>query len=161
MRSEIIFFDSPQESVNGVLRGLISLLIILPTYYLLSRISPKRFSFTRGTAFWSLAMASAIGVISPKNIKELVFFGCCVGLIMFSFSAFMPFNDLTFHSILDAGIQLLAGIILGLVTSIGLWYIYWNNHWLRIKKEYNIPCQVAGFIFFLVIQEIIAIQVKH
>jgi len=159
MRSEIIFFDNPQESANGTLRGLISLLIIVPLYYLIFYISPNRFSFTRGTIFWSLAMASAIGVISPKNIKELVYFGCCVGLIMFSLSAFKPLKDLTINSILDAGIQLSVGIILGLVTSIGLWYIYWNNKSLRIKKEYNIPWQIACLIFFLVFQEIIAVKI--
>ena len=46
MKSSIVFFDNLNESANGTLRGLISLLTLLPIYYMISLTNPKLFVFS-------------------------------------------------------------------------------------------------------------------
>lgn len=155
MKTTIVFFDTPGESANGTLRGLISLLVLLPTYYGISRIDAKLFPFSNGTPFWILAMSSGIGVIQPNNLTELLFFGMCIGGIMLSVHSFWLFN---YKKIKDTLISLFVGIVLGFISSMSLWYIYWNNSVLRIPAKYNIVWQILNaciFLFILYLTDII------
>lgn len=152
MKSSIVFFDNLNESANGTLRGLISLLTLLPIYYIISLINPKLFVFSNGTPFWLLAMSCGIGVIEPKSIKELLFFGSCVGLIMFSLHAFWSLDNLfSFTQLTNIVIQLLVGIIIACISSAIVWYIYWNNNYIRIPAKFNMHWQVVNFIIFICI----------
>lgn len=147
MKTQIVFFDTQGESANGTLRGLISLLVLLPTYYGISRIDPKLFPFSNGTPFWILAMASGIGVIQPTNITEILFFGMCIGLIMFSIPSFSLFDYN--KKIKGTLISLFVGILLGFIASLSVWYIYWNNSVLRIPAKYNIVWQILNAFIFV------------
>ena len=152
MKSSIVFFDNFNESANGTLRGLISLLTLLPIYYMISLTNPKLFVFSNGTPFWLLAMSCGIGVIEPKSIKELLFFGSCVGLIMFSLHAFWSLDNIfSIKKLSDIIIQLLVGIIIACIASAIVWYVYWNNNYVRISAKFNIHWQVVNFIIFICI----------
>ena len=151
MKSKIVFFDNPKESANGTLRGLINLLILLPCYYLISKLIPKHFKFSKGTPFWLLAMACGIGVIEPKSRKELLFFGSCVGLLIFCYDSFKSIDKFSFKTTKNIGLKLLVGILLGFITSTLLWYVYWDNKFLRIPGKYNIQWQILNFFFAFII----------
>ena len=152
MKSSIVFFDNLNESANGTLRGLISLLTLLPIYYMISLTNPKLFVFSNGAPFWLLAMSCGIGVIEPKSIKEILFFGSCVGLIMFSLHAFWSLDNIfSVTQLSNIVTQLLVGIVIACIASASVWYVYWNNNYVRIPNEFNMQWQVINFIIFICI----------
>ena len=94
-------------------------------------------------------MSCGVGVIEPKQQKELLFFGSCIGVIMFSLHALWNVDNLfSVKQLRYIGIMLSVGTLLGFISSMSVWYIYWDNEQIRIPSEFNIQWQLFNFLIF-------------
>ena len=101
-------------------------------YFICSIISKKYFPFGWWSIVLMLMMCSALGVIVPENVTQSIFFGACIGAVMFGAIAFYNCTmsgkkcDLkqTFKKIV---ILIAAGMILGIIANLIVYYSYWEN----------------------------------
>ena len=92
MKTELIFFDSIENSMKGTKRGLIAFISLIIFDYIW-------FSFSSKTVYKSitkkpiniyaallvyLVICSAIGVQLPKSYKEALVYGLLVGFVIYS-----------------------------------------------------------------------------
>lgn len=92
MKTELIFFDSIENSMKGTKRGLIAFISLIIFDYVW-------FSLSSGTVYKSitkkpiniyaallvyLVICSAIGVQLPKSYKEALVYGLLVGFVIYS-----------------------------------------------------------------------------
>lgn len=94
MRTELIFFDSINESAKGTLRGLIAALVLVPITavwygWLRQKIWPQnsenRVNATViiSTILVYLLTVSAIGVQIPSSVSNAAVYSALVGLVIF------------------------------------------------------------------------------
>lgn len=102
MRTELIFFDSIDESMKGTTRGLIAFISLIVFDFIWFSISKNNVykSVTKKPNIYAsilvyLIICSAIGVQLPKSYKEALVYGLLVGFVIYS-----VFN-LTSYAIFD------------------------------------------------------------
>ena len=88
MKTQLIFFDSIEESRKGTLRGLVAIavLIILDLLWFqimdYSPIITKKFNFISAFITYVL-LCSAIGVQQPNSVEEAIVYGALVGFVIY------------------------------------------------------------------------------
>ena len=71
---------------------------------------------------------------------------------MFSLHAFWSLDNIfSFTQLSNIVTQLLVGIVIACIASASVWYVYWNNNYVRIPNEFNMQWQVINFIIFICI----------
>ena len=90
MKTQLIFFDSWEESKKGTLRGLVAIITLILCDLIWFQILDykkeggvtKKFNYISAFLAW-LLICSAIGVQLPNNYKEAVVYGILVGLVIY------------------------------------------------------------------------------
>jgi len=132
MRTQLVFFDSIDESIQGTLRGLIiiiSLIIFdLIWFYFTNKYYPTTKKINYFTSFLVyLILCSALAVQEPKNLSEALLYSALVGFVtygIFNLTNFSIFSDW------NIGITLMDtiwGIINCTIAGCILYLIYWNS----------------------------------
>lgn len=94
MISKIVYFDTEENSLNGVQRGLVAFVIILLLNLIWYKVLAKNFynKYTQktesidtifGTIVIAFLLCSAIGVQLPNTAKEAIVYGILVGLVIY------------------------------------------------------------------------------
>lgn len=133
MKTELVFFDSINESMKGTTRGLIAFISLIIFDFMWFSISSKTIykTVTKKPNIFAailvyLVLCSAIAVQLPKNYYEALVYGLLVGFVVYS-----VFN-LTSYSIFNwplstAIIDTFVGIInCGIAASL-IYLIYFKN----------------------------------
>lgn len=92
MKTELIFFDSIENSMKGTKRGLIAFISLIIFDYIWFSLSSKTVykSITKkpiniyAALLVYLVICSAIGVQLPKSYKEALVYGLLVGFVIYS-----------------------------------------------------------------------------
>ena len=102
MRTELIFFDSPKESMKGTTRGLIAFISLIIFDFIWFSLSSKTIykTVTKKPNIYVvilvyLVLCSAIAVQLPKSYPEALVYGLLVGLVVYSvfnLTSFSIFN---------------------------------------------------------------------
>ena len=136
MKTELIFFDSIENSMKGTTRGLIAFvsLIVFDLIW---------FSFSRNSVYKSitksppniyaailvyLIICSAIGVQLPKSYSEALVYGILVGLCIygvFNLTSYAIFDN---WSLSTAIIDTIAGTINCAIATSLVYFIYHKNN---------------------------------
>ena len=136
MKTELIFFDSIENSMKGTTRGLIAFvsLIVFDLIW---------FSFSRDSVYKSitksppniyaailvyLIICSAIGVQLPKSYSEALVYGILVGLCIygvFNLTSYAIFDN---WSLSTAIIDTIAGTINCAIAASLVYFIYHRNN---------------------------------
>ena len=159
MKASLVFFDSQHESAYGTLRGLLAIVPLVVMYYILSLISKTNFPFGWWSVVFMLIMCSALGVIIPEDLKQSVFFGACVGAVMFGAVAFFECPRGTeqkcdlYEMSKRVGILISAGICIGIIANIIVYYAYWKNEKMKtllnpVTSTKNIIWQLGNGVIF-------------
>ena len=136
MKTELIFFDSFNESIKGTKRGLIAfialILLDLIQNYFLFKIGYKQYITKNinilGRVFSWLMLCSAIGVQKPKLMKEAIVYGALVGSV-----AYGVYNGINYAInnkwplkiyILD----FIWGIIMCSIAALMVYLFYWKHY---------------------------------
>lgn len=129
MKTQLIYFDSFENSMKGTIRGLIAfitLIIIDLIRFSLMKITNKNNNVP--TNIYSmilvyLILCSAIGVQLPSKYSEALVFGCLVGLVVYGILNFynLSFDNKDLDSIprisnLPNFINILINVFLGVIS---------------------------------------------
>jgi len=76
MKTELIFFESKEQSIEGIKRGLVAFITLILCNFLLFR-KPK--------CLQSFLICCALGVQIPKSYNEVLVYSFLVGLVVFQF----------------------------------------------------------------------------
>ena len=111
MKTELIFFDSFDESVKGTLRGFIAFVSLIIFDLIWFSISSKTVykTITKKPNIYTamlvyLVLCSAIAVQLPKNYNEALVYGLLVGFVtysVFNLTSFTIFNWSLSTAIID------------------------------------------------------------
>jgi uncharacterized membrane protein len=131
MKSEIIFFDSTQQSYEGTKRGLIAfislILFDLIWFSISKKVYPiKRLKYVYLMVIPYLLLCSAIAVQQPKSYKEALLWSFLVGLVVYGIYNSTNMIIIPQWSIKIGIIDTIAGIINCCIAGTILYFIYWN-----------------------------------
>ena len=91
MKTELIFFDTIQNSIKGTEKGLIAFISLIIFNYIWFSITKKNIykSINKKPNIFcfilvNLILCSAIAVQLPKNYKEALVYGLLVGFVVYS-----------------------------------------------------------------------------
>jgi len=131
MKTQLIFFDSIDESKKGTLRGLIviiSLIIFdLIWFYFTKRYYPITKKVNYFTAFLSyLILCSAIAVQQPGNYLEALVYSALVGFVVYGIFNLTNYSILAEWKFSIMTMDIIWGIINCAIAGSILYYIY-NN----------------------------------
>ena len=149
MRTTIVFFDNSYESANGTFRGLIGFLSILILYKLFNLYNSKLFKNDYKIVITALLLCSCLGVIELNNLMSTILLGGLVSFVIFSL--IFIYNDT--NKTISNGLQfILSGILIGIITNIIVWKLYWNTD-IRIKGSNNhyLYWQILNCIIFITV----------
>ena len=137
MKTELIFFDNYENSMQGTYRGLIAFisLIVLDfiyfnftkdLYYLGNNISKTDVNIYSALLSW-LLLASAISVQLPKNFNESILYGALVGLVVYGIFNLVNYSMLKQWSISIVLMDTIWGVFNCSFAAGLIYLLYWNN----------------------------------
>jgi uncharacterized membrane protein len=133
MKTELIFFDSIENSMKGTVRGLIAFISLIIFDFIWFSLSSKTVykSITKkpiniyATILVYLVICSAIGVQLPKTYSEALVYGLLVGFVIYSVFNLTNYAIFNNWSLSTAIIDTIMGTInCGIAASL----VYFINH---------------------------------
>ena len=131
MRATLVFYDTRLESSNGSLRSIIGYLSILTLYYILHQLDKKLFTMDNKILITAVLFTACLGVLEPKSINGASVLGGLVGLVLFTIIA--VHNPTINRSNINMLYYILSGIVIGIITNVMIWKLYWSTN-MRITK---------------------------
>ena len=156
MKSEIIYFDSYNNSIIGSFKGVISFVIIFLLLIIFSISKPNILEMNWKISIISLILAILISVIFPKNIKQAIIIGCCLFCSIFiivSLSTTMLQDNTK-----DKLISIIYLTIIGILVSVLLYYI--QLHCLKFLLATPLVLLIICMLFIFTISFFIIKMVK-
>lgn len=133
MKTELIFFDSVNESMKGTTRGLIAFISLIVFDFIWFSLSSKTVykTVTKTPNIYAailvyLILCSAIAVQLPNNYNEALVYGLLVGLVIYSIfnlTSFSIFNWPLSTAIVDT---IVGTISCGVASSL-IYLIYFKK----------------------------------
>lgn len=133
MKTELIFFDSVNESMKGTTRGLIAFISLIVFDFIWFSLSSKTVykTITKTPNIYAailvyLILCSAIAVQLPNNYNEALVYGLLVGLVIYSvfnLTSFSIFNWPLSTAIVDT---IVGTISCGVASSL-IYLIYFKK----------------------------------
>lgn len=132
MKSEIIFFDSTQQSYEGTKRGLIAFISLILFDIIWFSISKKLYPIQKPKHIYLLLikyllLCSAIAVQQPKSYKEAIVWSFLVGLVVYGVYNSTNIVIIPEWTIGISIIDTISGITNCCIAGTILYFIYWNN----------------------------------
>ena len=134
MKTELIFFDSIENSMKGTTRGLIAFISLILFDFIWFSLSSKTVykSVTKKPNIYAailvyLIICSAIAVQLPKTFNEALVYGLLVGFVIYSvfnLTSYAIFNN---WSLSTAIIDTIAGTINCGIAAVMIYLIYFRK----------------------------------
>ena len=134
MKTELIFFDSIENSMKGTTRGLIAFISLILFDFIWFSLSSKTVykSVTKKPNIYAailvyLVICSAIAVQLPKTFNEALVYGLLVGFVIYSvfnLTSYAIFNN---WPLLTAIIDTIAGTINCGIAAVMIYLIYFRK----------------------------------
>tara|TARA_A100001015_G_C14946516_1_gene694894 strand:+ start:326 stop:730 length:405 start_codon:yes stop_codon:yes gene_type:complete len=134
MKTELIFFDSIENSMKGTTRGLIAFISLILFDFIWFSLSSKTVykSVTKKPNIYAailvyLVICSAIAVQLPKTFNEALVYGLLVGFVIYSvfnLTSYAIFNN---WSLSTAIIDTIAGTINCGIAAVMIYLIYFRK----------------------------------
>ena len=134
MKTELIFFDSIENSMKGTTRGLIAFISLIVFDFIWFSLSSKTVykSVTKKPNIYAailvyLVICSAIAVQLPKTFNEALVYGLLVGFVIYSvfnLTSYAIFNN---WSLSTAIIDTIAGTINCGIAAVMIYLIYFKK----------------------------------
>ena len=153
MKSEIIYFDSYNNSIIGSFKGVISFVIIL-LLIIFSISKPNILEMNWKISIISLILAILISVIFPKNIKQAIIIGCCLFCSIFIIVSLLA----KLANTKDKLISIIYLTIIGILVSVLLYYI--QLHCLKFLLATPLVLLIICMLFIFTISFFIIKMVK-
>lgn len=132
MKTELIFFDTYENGLEGTKRGLIAFISLFVLDLIWFTFMKKYYPVTRSNIniysaiFVWLLLCSAIAVQIPKNISEAIVYGLLVGLVVYGIYNFTNLAILKEWNIKIAIIDTIWGTINCGIAALLIYLIYWK-----------------------------------
>lgn len=133
MKTELIFFDTYENGLEGTKRGLIAFISLIVFDLIWFSFMKKYYPVTRSniniysSIFVWLLLCSAIAVQIPKNMSEAILYGLLVGLVVYGIYNFTNLAILKEWNIKIAIIDTIWGIINCGIAALLIYLIYWKS----------------------------------
>lgn len=134
MKTELIFFDSIENSMKGTTRGLIAFISLIVFDFIWFSLSSKTVykSVTKKPNIYAailvyLVICSAIAVQLPKTFNEALVYGLLVGFVIYSvfnLTSYAIFNN---WSLSTAIIDTISGTINCGIAAVMIYLIYFRK----------------------------------
>ena len=134
MRTELIFFDSIENSMKGTTRGLIAFISLILFDFIWFSLSSKTVykSVTKKPNIYAailvyLVICSAIAVQLPKTFNEALVYGLLVGFVIYSVFNLTSYAIFNSWSLSTAIIDTIAGTINCGIAAVMIYLIYFRK----------------------------------
>jgi uncharacterized membrane protein len=133
MKTELIFFDSYENSLQGTMRGLIAFISLIVLDFIWLNLMKNKYYTTKSPIniysaliVW-LILCSAIAVQRPKSYKEALVYSLLVGFVtygIFNFTNFAILKEWKFEMVI---IDTLWGMFNCAIAGSLIYLLYWKN----------------------------------
>ena len=134
MKTELIFFDSIENSMKGTTRGLIAFISLILFDFIWFSLSSKTVykSVTKKPNIYAailvyLVICSAIAVQLPKTFNEALVYGLLVGFVIYSVFNLTSYAIFNSWSLSTAIIDTIAGTINCGIAAVMIYLIYFRK----------------------------------
>lgn len=141
MRTNLIFFDTEEESKKGFIRWLIVFIIMLFLYFGWFYISKKyvKYPITKSPNVYSIILvcillSSALAVQNNPTYKESLVYSMLVGLVVAGVYNFTNYSMLNEYSLKTSIIDTLRIILSCIISNSILWLISWKKEKKKVNK---------------------------
>ena len=133
MKTELIFFDSYENSLQGTVRGLIAFISLIVLDFIWFSITKNKYHTTKSPiniyaalGVW-LLLCSAIAVQRPKSYTEALVYSLLVGFVVygvFNLTNFAIFKEWKFEIVI---MDTIWGMFNCAVAGSLIYLLYWKN----------------------------------
>lgn len=133
MKTELIFFDSYENSLQGTVRGLIAFISLIVLDFIWFSITKNKYHTTKSPiniyaalGVW-LLLCSSIAVQRPKSYTEALVYSLLVGLVVygvFNLTNFAIFKEWKFEIVI---MDTIWGMFNCAVAGSLIYLLYWKN----------------------------------
>lgn len=131
MKTELVFFDTTEQSIEGTKRGLVAFVSLILLDLIWFNLTKKIIKYpndksiniyTLGISY--VLLCSAISVQKPNSIQESIVYAALVGLVVYGIYNFTNYSILSKWTLKIAFIDTLWGIINCTLTAIFVYLLF-------------------------------------
>jgi uncharacterized membrane protein len=134
MKTELVIFDTIENSKKGVMKGVVAMLTLICIDMIWFRLSKKTYQkevpnimntirYPGALISWFL-VACALSVHNPKSLKEAIAYGSLVGFVIYGVYNFTNYAVLKNWTLNISIVDTIWGVIVCSITSIVLFKIF-------------------------------------
>lgn len=133
MKTELIFFDSFENGLDGTKRGLVAFISLIILDLLWFNFTKKYYPITKSSIniysaiFVWLLLCSALAVQVPKSFNEAIVYGFLVGLVIYGVYNFTNYSILKDWSLKLSILDTVWGIINCVIATSLIYIIFWKR----------------------------------